>query len=246
MARVLFFLQSAFSLWMLADAYSRPRVPRFWYFIILLPFGEWFYFLKFKIHDPDFAWLKGPFASIFEKPISVEELRFKLEETPCFDNRIALAQALHDRDDFEESAVLFAEALEANETSSEALYGLAVSKIGSKDFEDAIEPLKKLLELEASHREYDGWAKLAHALWQLERKDEALSALAELVEKSPRLAHRVLYAYYLAEDQRHGVAQEQLVTAIREYEYAPKHLKRHNRSLFKRAKEMLQTLAESA
>jgi hypothetical protein len=228
---------------MLVDAYGRPRVPRFWYFIILLPFGEWFYFFKYKIHDPDFAWLKAPFKSLFEKPVSIEELRFNLGETPSFDNKVALAQALHDNDEYEESAALFEDALRANDTSSEALYGLAMSRIGLKAFEQAIDPLNKLIELEASYQDYDGWAKLVHSLWWVDRKEEALDSLAELVKRSPRLPHRMLYAYYLAEQQHRDAAQEQLIAGIRDFEYAPSYLKRRNRALVKQAKEMLQRLS---
>jgi hypothetical protein len=243
LARVLFILQSAFSLWLLVDAYSRPRVPRFWYFIILMPFGEWFYFFKFKIHDPEFAWLKTPFIALFEKPASIEELRFRLEQTPSFDNRVALAQALYDHDECEESAALFEEAVKTNGTSCEALYGLAVSRIALNDDEQAIDPLRKLLELETSYREYDGWAKLTHCLWQVDRKEEALDSLAELVKNSPRLPHRMLYAHYLSQDERLDAAQEQLITGIRDFEYAPSYIKRTNRALVRQAKEMLQRLS---
>ncbi len=194
----------------------------------------------------NFAWLKAPFASLFKKPISIGELRFKLEETPSFDNKVALAQALHDKDEYEESAALFEEALETNDTSCEALYGLAASRMGSNDHEQAIEPLKRLIALETSYREYDGWAKLAHALWQAERKEETLDSLAELVKISPRLAHRMLYAYFLTEEQHRDAAQEQLITAIQEFDYAPKYLKRHNRRVIKRAQEMLKQLSASA
>lgn len=245
MTSILFFLESAFSLWMLVDAYSRPQVPRFWFFVILLPFGELFYFAKFKIHDPDFAWLKAPFSPLLEKPNSIQQLRFNLEETPSLDNKVALALALHDNDEFEDSAALFEEALETNDQSWEALYGLGVSRMGSNAHEQAIEPLKKLIELEPHYREYDGWAKLAHALWQVERRTEALDSLAKLVKISPRLGHRVLYAYFLAEDGHRDAAQEQLITAIKESESAPNYLKRHNRNMLKRAKEMLEQLSAS-
>jgi hypothetical protein len=55
----------------------------------------------------------------------------------------------------------------------------------------------------------------------------------------------MLYAYYLAQDERLGDAKEQLTTALREYEYAPRYLKRRNQALFKQAKTMLQRLSES-
>jgi hypothetical protein len=44
-----------------------------------------------------------------------------------------------------------------------------VSRIGLKDYEGAVEPLQTLVAMEPSHEEYDGWAKLARAFWELGR-----------------------------------------------------------------------------
>ena len=52
MARMLFFAQTAFSIWMLVDAIQR-RAPYYWYFIIAMPFGEWIYFFMVKIKGRD-------------------------------------------------------------------------------------------------------------------------------------------------------------------------------------------------
>ena len=56
MTRVLFILQHAFMAWMLIDAIRR-RADGYWYLIIFIPFGEWFYFFRVKIHDPEMQWL---------------------------------------------------------------------------------------------------------------------------------------------------------------------------------------------
>lgn len=231
---------------MLIDAYGRRGVPRYWIFIVLMPFGEIVYFFKFKIHDPDFAWLKTPFASVFERPPSIAELRYNVEQTPSLANKIALAEAVYDAGEYREATVLFEEGVGADDGSSDALYGLGVARIGLKDHAGAVKPLKKLIELDPMHRDYDAWAKLVHALWECERYEDALRYLASLVEQSPRLAHRMLYAHYLGRDRRNEQAQAQLVTALREHEYAPSYLRRRNRRLAKQAREMLQELSASS
>ena len=246
MPRVLFLLQSAFSLWMLVDAIGRPGIARYWYWVILMPFGEWFYFFKFKIHDPDFAWLKAPFRALFDKPASIDEIRFKAQETPSLANKVSLAQALHDADAFQEAAELFEDVLKSDATSRDSLYGLGVSRIGLKDYEGAVEPLQTLVGVEPSHEDYDGWAKLARAFWELGRRDEAISTLARLVKTSPRLPHRVAYAYYLSQAGNRDEAQAELTTALEEFDYAPKYLKRSHRALAKRAKEMLREISTPA
>ena len=245
MPRIFFALQSAFSLWMLIDAFGRRGVPRYWYFVVLMPFGEFFYFFKYKIHDPDFAWLKAPFSNLLVKPISIRELRFNLEQTPSVANKVALAQALYDKDEYEEAICLFSEALVRDASSSEILYGLGVSHIGAKTFDKAIEPLAKLIEDDSKYAEYDGWAKLALALWESGRKQDTLDVLARLVNLSPRIQHRVIYAYYLGSHEQRDKAKEQLVLTLQEFEYSPGYLKRRNRPLFKQAKAMLQQLSAS-
>jgi hypothetical protein len=230
---------------MLVDAMSRRGVSRYWYFIILMPFGEVFYFFKYKIHDPDMAWLKSPFAGLLVKPLTIDELRFNMEQSPSVANKVALAQALYEEDQYREAASIFSEALRQDESSSEILYGLAVSHIGLNELEDAVEALKKLVEIDPKYSEYDGWAKLALALWETGRRQEALDVLSRLVSSSPRIQHRMLYAYYLGKNGVRGKAQEELVTAIREFEYSPRYLKRRNQPFVKQAKEMLQRLSIS-
>ena len=246
MPRLFLLAQSAFSVWMLVDAIGRPGIPRYWYWVILMPFGEWFYFFKYKIHDPDFAWLKAPFGSLLDKPLSIQELRHNAEQTPSLANQVSLAQALHDADEYEEASKLFEGALEMDSKSCDALYGLGVSRIGLGDEEGAVEHLRRLLDVEPRHHDYDGWAMLAHALWKLERRQETIEVLSRLVKTSPRLQHRMAYAYYLGLAEHRDEAKAQLATALQEFEYAPKYMKRRQRALAKKAKEMLRQLSEAS
>jgi len=246
MPRLLLLAQSAFSVWMLVDAIGRRGIPRYWYWVVLMPFGEWFYFFKYKIHDPDFAWLKAPFGSLLDRPLSIQELRHQAEETPSLDNKLSLAQALHDADEYEEASKLFESALEMDSDSCDALYGLGVSRIGLGDEEGAVEPLRRLVDIDPRHHDYDGWAKLAQALWKLDRRPETIEVVSRLVKTSPRLQHRIAYAYYLGTAEHRDEAQAQLATALQEFEYAPKYMRRRQRALAKKAKEMLRQLSEAS
>ena len=67
----------------------------------------------------------------------------------------------------------------------------------------------------------------------------SIAVLEGLVTKSPRLAHRVLHAHYLLADDRRDQAHEQLEAGLREYDHAPKYVKRKNRGWAQRAKRML-------
>ena len=64
--------------------------------------------------------------------------------------------------------------------------------------------------------------------------------------KSPRLKHRMLYAHYLSGDGRGAAAREQLETALREHDTAPKFVRRKDRAWARKAKKMLRELPASA
>jgi hypothetical protein len=100
---ILFALQSAFSLWMLVDA-ARRGAGYVWYMIIMMPFGEVAYFFAVKIHDPEFAAFR---RNAFSKPPSLDQLGFNAEHAPSFENRLMLAQGLHDNGRHVEAAELF-------------------------------------------------------------------------------------------------------------------------------------------
>ncbi len=242
MHRVLFFLQTAFSLWLLVDAIRRRRAV-YWYPIIMLPFGEWFYFFMVKIHDPDMLWLKEGFQRLTAKRVTVEQLRFQLGQTPSFSNTLALAQALHDRERYSEAAELFKRALEIDADSKAALYGLALSLLGLDDHPPAIGHLRKLIALEPSFQDYAAWSNLAYALSRTGRQEETIELLGRLVDSSPRLNHRLLYAHYLMQDGLEDKAREQIEEGLIEYRQAPPFLKRRNRAYARQAKRMLKQLA---
>lgn len=242
MPRVLFFLETAFSLWLLVDAIRRRRAV-YWYPIILLPFGEWFYFFMVKIHDPDMRWLKEGLKRLTAQRVTVEQLRFQLTQTPSFSNTLMLAQALYDQECHSEAAALFERALEIDADSKAALYGLALCLISLDDHMPAIGHLRKLIALEPSFQDYAAWSNLAYALNRTGRREEAIEWLGRLVDSSPRLNHRLLYAHYLTQDGLREKAREQIEAGLIEHQQAPPFLRRRNRTYARQAKRMLKQLS---
>ncbi len=239
MHRVLFFLQTGFSLWLVVDAVRRGAAY-YWYPIIMMPFGEWVYFFTIKIHDPEFDGARELCRKLTTKRVTLEERRHRARQSPSFTHKVELAQALHDTGTHGEAAEIFTEALEMDADSREALYGLALARSALRDYEEATLHFTSVIELDPSFRDYAAYSDLAHALAESGRLKQAHELLEGLVIKSPRLAHRVLYAHYLLAGEMKDEAREQLEAGLREYNHAPKYVKRKNRAWAQRAKRMLE------
>ena len=242
MLRVLFFLQTAFSLWMLVDALRRGAAYH-WYLVIMLPFGEWIYFFMVKIHDPQFEWARQLYARLTTRKVTVEELRFQADQSPSFTSKITLAPGLYDRGSYREAADLFAEALRLDGESRDALYGQALAHSALGEYPAAARGFQQVIELDPSYRDYAAYGDLAHALSEDGRLSEAHDLLERLVTASPRLRHRVMLAHYLLRDQRNDEAAEQLRTGLHEYDHAPRYVKRRQRIWARRARQMLKQVS---
>ncbi len=228
--------------WMLIDALRR-RADGYWYLIIFVPFGEWFYFFKVKVHDPEWQWLKDLFHR--EKPPTVESLRYQYSQTPSLTNRLRLGQALHDAGKYGEASELFSQVLASNEENRDALLGLALCKAGLEDLEGAVGLLQELIEAEPSFEEYEPWLHLSRTLWRLGRQEEALEVLGRLVEKSPRPGHSVALAHLQIEADQRAEARRTLTKTLEHFEHAPKFFRRNNRAWARQAKRMLRRLARA-
>ncbi len=245
MPRVIFGLQSAFSLWMLVDAAQRGPAY-YWYPIILMPFGEIVYFFTVKVHDPEFLWMKSFVHRLTTKRVTIDELRYQREHSPSYENQVALAMALHDEKQFQEARGLFEGLLRNYPESSESLFGLALCLVGLEDYASAVEPLQRLRCQEPAYKDYEGWTILANCLHRTDRLEEAVEVARELVEKSPRLNHRIYYAHYLRLVQRINESREELETGLLEHRHAPRFLRRQQGAWARQAKQMLKQLENAA
>lgn len=239
MPRVLLILEHAFMAWMLIDALRR-RADGYWYLVIFVPFGEWFYFFKVKVHDPEWQWLRDLFHR--EKTPTVESLRYQCSQTPSLTNRLRLGQALHDANQYLEASELFSQVLASNAKNRDAILGLALCRVGLDDLEGAVGLFEELIEAEPSFDEYQPWLHLSRTLWRLGRHEEALEVLVRLVKRSPRPGHSVALAHLQIEAGRSEEARLTLRETLEHFEHAPKFFKRNNRAWARQAKRMLKRL----
>ncbi|MEQ9321724.1 MAG: hypothetical protein RIF41_21330, partial [Polyangiaceae bacterium] len=93
----------------------------------------------------------------------------------------------------------------------EALYLLAMTRMQLDDPRGATEPLRRLVDVKAGHRDYAGWKLLAKAHDDAGRAEDALRELERLVARSPRLEHHVLLAEQLVRMKREDDATEVLL-----------------------------------
>ncbi len=240
MPQILFALQSAFSMWMLVDALQR-RQERYWYFVVLMPFGELVYFFMVKIHDPDMRWLKNSLRLGPRAP-SVDDLRYRLRLNPCQANIITLAQALYDKNQVAEAYELFAEALSKDPTSRPALLGSGASLHLLSRNDEAEPPLRSLIELEPRYGNCQAWAELAKVLWACDEQEACLELLSDLLKVSPRIAHRVVLAEYQLQAGRCDLARHQLEMALDDHQHGPRYLRRVNRVWARRAKALFKQI----
>src|SRR5262245_29593023 len=131
----LYLPERAFAIWMLVDAYRRG-VDYFWYFIIFfVPFiGPLAYFFAIKINDFRAvrtgnvgAPVQGLFAYL-TRP-SLDELRFRAQQSPTFANNLALAERLMEKHDFSGAMPHLEAALERETEHGQVLYDLARCKV---------------------------------------------------------------------------------------------------------------------
>lgn len=227
-----------FSLWMMVDAAQRGAA-RYWYPVLWLPGGPFVYFVMVKIHDREFRELRRFWETLTKPKVTLEQLRYRVSETPSFANKLALAQGLFDAQLYAEAVPVFDEVLAADDECKDALYGRALCQLELEQYEPAIEALQLLIELKPSFREYDAWARLAHALQQTDQPDAALEVLDTLVRKAPRVPHRVLYARHLRYGEHYDKAREQLELALKAHEHSPRFQKRQDAAAARAGRAML-------
>src|SRR5579871_3696638 len=89
-------LQLAFTIWMAVDAYQRAG-EMFWIWIIIVfqPLGPWIYFFAVKVRTLRVPRVHAAGTGVgWERKLSLEELRYRVERSPTQANRLALAQRL--------------------------------------------------------------------------------------------------------------------------------------------------------
>ncbi len=222
---VLSLAQTAFMIWMLVDAYRR-RAEYYWFWIILLVpgLGAWAYFFAVKASDFRGANL----GQWFQRPPSLDELRYKADQFPTLANRLALAQRLTEKGEHADAVPLLEAVLKQESEHATALYTLAVCHKAQAKCERAVPLLEKLLARDAAWSNYAAWRLLIEAKDLLGDEAGALDSCRRLVRLAPSLHHHCLLAEHLLGAGLNDEAEFVLRQSLQEHAYAPRYVRRRD------------------
>jgi hypothetical protein len=217
----------------------RAGVAPYWFcVIVVVPFGEFIY--AATVLMPSGSVARRVLAM---KPRPLREVRYAFEQNPSLQNQVALAERLREDGAFAEAAALYAEVLGRDASILRAHYGLALCRSEAREPASAIEHWRVVVDANRSYEEYGAWLGMIRDLRALGHCEEALAELEKLVSASPRLAHVVEQCNALADAGCEGAARERLECALRDYEHAPRHVRRESRAAARKANELLAELA---
>jgi hypothetical protein len=234
--QAIWFLQLAFMVWMLVDAYRR-QADYYWYLIIIFVpgVGAWVYF--FLVKFPEFRGRLPDLPFLRHRP-SLKELRYRANQTPTLTNRLALAERLIEEHEYAE-AVPHLEAVLAQESGlAPALYSLAISRRGTGQPDQAVTLLEKIVARDGSWSNYAAWHMLIDVHAEMGNGAKAVTACQEMVRVAPTLRHQCLLAERLIAEGQNEEAARVLERSLEEYQFAPGFIRRRNTRWARQARQL--------
>ena len=233
-----------FKAWMLIDAIQRSGARggnNYWFLICWIPFGDWAYFFAVKIHDPEFSRIWRKF---FQKRISLDDLRYAYKMSPSALNKLTLAQALHDKGQFEEAVTLSEELLKFEPDNKVYQFLHASCLIGMKKIDEASGVLETLIEKDFSFRNYEAATTLALLYVEKKEGEKAVQLYRRVVKSSSQLRYQIELARILAEQGNAAEARQIVDDAIQQFKHEPKFIQRRDRrelGVAKKVRKMLES-----
>jgi hypothetical protein len=236
----LYVAQVALTIWMLVDAHRRG-VESYWFWIILFfqPIGAWAYFFLFKVRDfsPGTGWL----ANLFTRRPSLDELRYRLEQSPTMAAHLELAERLLEEKEYEEAEPHLNAVLKREPDHGTALFALAECHRQLNRSAEAVPLLQKLVSQRPNWRNYLAWHTLIETCQQAGDQAEAVAQARKLAQVTPSLEHQCLLTRCLVEVGELAEARRVIEKALREYQFSPNR-SRNDRRWVGKAKQLLKEL----
>lgn len=236
------YLALGFKLWMIADA-MRRRVKLVWWLILLLPLGEWAYFFSVKLRDFNVRPGEAPRVDTeANTEPTLEDLRRAEAESPSFHHRFRLAVALAAAGSHAEASGLFEKCLRTHPKDRDAQYGLGLARLDAGDCAGGIEALSVLVERTMGYDDYRAATRLAEALFEDDRRDDAFALLDEIARQGRKLEHQVAIARYQMRADLRADARTTLERALASFEAQPDDVRPRSGAVATEARRLLRTL----
>src|SRR5262249_33568054 len=155
--------------------------------------GPWVYFFAVKAGDftrPEATRLH--LLSWLQRRPSVDELRFRVEQTPTPVNHMALAHRLMETKRHREAIPHLEAALKPEPDPCEILYWLAMCHVELEQNEQALPLLRQLLKHNPNWSNYAAWYLLIRAQAKSDDPNGALESCRQLTRLLPTLKNRCL------------------------------------------------------
>jgi hypothetical protein len=233
-------LQLLFTIWMAVDVYRRGAEP-FWYWVILfIPgIGAWVYFFAVVAPNlgsmPSFGWL-------LQRKVSLEELRYRAEQTPTLANNLALGQRLIARGEIAEALPVLEAAHKVEPEHGSVLFALAQCHVRQNQCDQAAAFLSRIIKRDPRWSDYEAWRLLIEANLDAGRHDAALETARELVKIAPTLRHKCILGEILIDQSYKGEARALLDQALDDHAFTPAAFRRHNRVWARQAGKLLKRI----
>ncbi len=174
--------QSLFMLWMLFDAYRRGA-EHFWFWVIFFVpvLGAWAYF--FTTVAPHLG--SSSFFQ-FQRQASLQELRYRAEQTPTLANNLALGQRLIARGEHAEAVPFLEAAHKVEPEHGSVLFALAQCYVQRNQLAHAAAFLERIIKRDPRWSDYDAWRLLIEIHEDAGHHEEALEKARELVKFARR------------------------------------------------------------
>jgi hypothetical protein len=233
------FAQTLFMVGMAVDAYRR-RAEFFWYWVIFfVPIvGAWVYF--FAVLAPHLG--ASGNAGWFQRKVSLEELRYRAEQTPTLAHNLALGQALIAKGAYAEAIPILEAAHKVEPEHGSVLFALAKCHAGVNQADHAAAFLERIIKRDPRWSDYDAWRLLIEIHRDAGHHEAAVDKERELVKFAPSLRHKCILGEILIDEGNKGEARALLEQAVADHTYTPATLRRPNRAWAKRAGKLLKRI----
>src|SRR5262245_16632093 len=187
-----FYAQMAFTIGMLVHVYRFNSEP-FWYFVIffLQPVGAWVYLFAVVVRGFRFGSSSGP---LWQKRLTLDELRYHAERMPTVNNRLALAEGLMAKGKHAEALPILEAVLATDQIHCQAMHDLALCHLACGAPDRAVEMIERLLARDFRWSYYRAWRTLIDAQTACANPAQALKAARELAKMVPTLENKCLLA----------------------------------------------------
>ncbi len=192
-------------------------------------------------------WRRGDIAirwpSLFgpRKP-SLEELRYRAEQTPTLATHLALAEGLIERGRHNDAIAPLEEARKVEAEHCQVLYYLALCQTEQGHPETALPLLEKIRARDRAWADYAAWRLLVAAKAQGGDSAGALAVCRDLVRLAPTLQHRCLLVERLHAEGLSEEAWSVLQESLEAHRYAPAPVRRLNRRWASHARRLQKKL----